>query len=241
MIGFGTIVNTIAVLVGGFIGLVLKKGVSDRFRNIIEQAIGVSVMFLGLSGALSKMLILLPDGSITVQGTMMATVSMVLGAVIGEAIDIDEKFNRIGLSIRKHIGKQNDSQFVEGFVSASLIICVGAMAILGPLRDALEHDPTMLYTKSILDATILVIYTSAYGVGAIFSAVSVFVYQGTVTLLAGLIAPVLSPAIINSISLVGSILIFCLGTTQFLKIKIKVANFLPAILIACLYTAFIPH
>lgn len=171
------------------------------------------------------------------QGTLMATISLALGTLVGELVDIDAQFVRLGKWLRRKVGSSNDSRFVDGFVTASLTVCVGAMAIIGPIQDAMLHDPNMLFTKAVLDGVIIAIFTAAFGLGALFSALPVFVFQMAVTLLAALIAPLLSTAMTNGISLVGSMMIFCIGINLLFDLKIRVANMLPSLLIVVAYVA----
>lgn len=236
IIGTGTFVNTGAIILGGLIGYIFQRLLNQKLQTSIMQAIGVSVMFIGIAGALQHILVI-HNGQITTQGTLMATISLALGTLIGELINIDEKFIRLGKWLRLKVGSKNDSQFVDGFVSATLTVCVGAMAIIGPLQDALLHDPSMLFTKAVLDGVIVAIYAAAFGLGAVFSALPVFVFQMTVTLLAVLIHQFLSTAMTNGIALVGSMMIFCIGVNLLFSTKIRVANMLPGLVIVVLYVA----
>ncbi|MFD1671712.1 DUF554 domain-containing protein [Agrilactobacillus yilanensis] len=237
--GIGTLVNTGAVILGGFIGYLGQRFLTDRLQTTIMQAIGVAVIFIGISGSLSHMLVL-KGQQLSTQGVMMATISLALGALIGEAINIEGRFVKIGAWLRQRAGRGNDSKFIDGFVIASLTTCIGAMAIIGPLQDALGHDPTMLFTKAILDAVIVALYTSSFGIGPIFSALPIFILQGLVTLLAVFIDDYLTTAMTNGISLVGSMMIFCIGINLLLDRKIKVANMLPALVIVIFYAALWP-
>lgn len=238
IVGTGTFVNTGAIVAGGLLGYIFQRLINDRLQTAIMQAIGVAVMFIGMAGALAQILVI-HHNQISTTGTIMATISLALGTLIGEMINIDQQFVRLGKWLRQRVGSSGDSKFVDGFVSATLTVCVGAMAIIGPLQDALQHDPTMLFTKAILDAVIVAIYAAAFGMGAIFSALPVFVFQMIVTLLAVLINQFLSTAMTNGISLVGSMMIFCIGVNLLFDLKIRVANMLPALIIVVVYVALV--
>ena len=220
--GIGTVVNTLAIIVGGLLGFLFQRLLNDKLQKTIIQAIGVSVIFIGISGT---------------QGALMVTISLTLGGLIGELLGIDAWFTHLGNWLRKRAGASGDSLFVEGFVSATLTVCVGAMAIIGPIQDALEHDPTMLFTKAILDGVIIAIYTASFGLSAAFSALPVFVFQITVTFLAVLINQFLTPAMTAGISTVGSMMIFCIGINLLFDTKIRVANMLPGLLVVVGYVA----
>lgn len=150
MIGLGTLINTLAVILGGVIGILFKKGIAGRFEKILMQANGLAVIFIGVSGALKYMLVV-DDGNISTQGTMLLIFSLVIGALIGEGINIEAKMETIGEKLKKAARVKNDNRFVDGFVTTSLIICVGAMAIVGSMQDGLTGDSSMLVAKSLLD------------------------------------------------------------------------------------------
>lgn len=234
MFGLGTVVNTIAIIIGGTIGLFIKNGLKPRFQSIITDAIGLSVIFMGVSGALSGILKIVDNG-LESSGTMMTIFSLVLGAIVGEAINLDYRLEQFGERLKKKFSHKSDPKFVEGFVTASCTVCIGAMAIVGSLEDGLTGNTSMLYAKAILDAVIVMVYASSFGKGAIFSAIPVFLLQGSVTLLATFIAPLMTKAAISNLSMVGSMLIFCIGTNLLFHTKIKVANMLPALIFVVVY------
>ncbi|MDL2295781.1 DUF554 domain-containing protein [Lachnospiraceae bacterium OttesenSCG-928-E19] len=234
MIGMGTLVNVVAVIAGGAAGLVLKRGMKQRFQDIITQAIGLAVIFIGVSGGLSQLLVLV-DGKFETQKSMMLIISMVLGALIGEAIDIDGHTEHFGAWLKHKAKSDGDSLFIEGFVITSLTTCVGAMAVVGAINDGLTGDASMLYMKSILDFVISIIFASTYGIGVLFSVIPIVIFQGSITLLATLIAPYLTQGVIDNMSAVGGVLIFVVGINLVFKAKIKVANLLPALIIAVAY------
>jgi len=230
MIGFGTIINTAAVILGGVLGLLLKNGVMKRFEKILMQANGLAVIFIGLSGALKYMLVI-EDDTLSAQGTMLLIFSLVIGSIIGEWINIEAKMEILGEKIKKAARIKNDNRFVDGFVTTSLIICIGAMAIVGAMQDGLTGDSSMLVAKSLLDFIIVAILTATYGIGAAFSAIPIFVYQGSITLIAALFGSVISDGLIAELSFVGSTLIFCVGVNLIREKTFRVANMLPALLV----------
>ena len=238
MVGTGTIVNVAAVIIGGGIGMLVRGGIKQRFQDILMQALGLSTLFIGVSGALKGMFTVNGEGLET-GGTMVLILSLVLGALIGEGINIEKQFERFGEWLKRKVKSSGDSRFVEGFVTASLVICVGAMAVVGSLQDGLTGDASMLYTKSILDFVIVLVLASALGKGVLFSALPLGILQGSITLFAGVIAPVLSDRMIDNLSFIGSALIFCVGINLCFGKKIKVGNLLPALVIALL-AALIP-
>lgn len=234
MIGLGTIINTIAVIGGGIIGLLLKNGFKEQMQKSLMQACGIATIFIGIAGVLTKMLVL-NDGKFETQGTMLLIFSMVIGTGLGEAIRLEDKMDHLGEQIKKAVKKENDSQFVDGFVNVSLIICVGAMAIVGAIQDGISGDYSMLAAKAILDAIIVMIFASTYGIGAVFSAVPVLVYQGGITLIAAFGGSFVSEAMISQLSFVGSALIFCVGINVAFEKRFRVGNMLPALLVPIAY------
>lgn len=238
MRGIGTIINVAAVISGGGIGLLLKGGLKERYQQILMQALGVCTIFIGISGALKGMY-RIEDGILETSGTMLLIASLVLGSLIGEWIQIEKWMDHFGEWLRIKSGGKNDSQFVEGFVSASLIICVGAMAIVGALEDGMRGDYSMLAAKAVLDGIIVLVFASSYGKGAIFSALPVGIWQGGITLFAGFLEPVLTAQIISDLSFVGNVLIFCVGVNLAFGKKFRVGNMLPALLAAGILDAII--
>ncbi len=230
MIGLGTIINTIAVVVGGLLGLLLKNGVAKRFEAILMQSLGLATLFIGAGGVLKYMLVL-ENGIIATRGTMLLIFSLVIGCLLGQWWDIESKMEKLGIKLKAAVRIKNDNRFVEGFVTASLIVCVGAMAIVGAMQDGLSGDSSMLIAKALLDFALVAILASSYGVGAVFSAVPIFLYQGTITVIAALFGAVISSMLIEELSFVGSALIFCVGVNLVREKTFRVANMLPALLI----------
>ena len=234
MFGLGTIINTAAVVLGGLIGMCLKNGLKKNVQDILMQACGVATIFIGASGTLAKMFVI-ENNNITVKGTMLLIFSLVIGGMLGEAIHIEEKMDSIGERIKKAVKAEKDNLFVEGFVNVSLIICVGAMAIVGSIQDGISGDYSLLMTKAVLDLVIVIVFASTYGVGVVFSAVPIFVYQGSITLMAAVGGSFLSDAIISDLSFIGNALIFCVGVNIAFGKKFRVGNMLPALIVPVIY------
>ena len=191
MRGMGTIVNVLAVLLGGSLGLFLKKGLKERYQEILMQALGLCTIFIGISGALKEMFVI-GDGTISTEGTMLMIFSLVVGSLMGEWIDLENKMEGFGDWLKKRFGGRDDSQFVEGFLAASLTICIGAMAIVGALQDGMTGDASMLYAKAVLDGVILIVFASAYGKGALFFFLTRRMHPGWVRVTAGPPVPLLT-------------------------------------------------
>ena len=236
MIGLGTIVNVAAIVVGGCLGTFMRGGLKEHYQTALTRTLGLSTMFIGIAGALPGMLEVV-DGQFVGKDTLGMILSLALGTLIGEFLDFDGLLERLGRWLKERAARSDDARFVEGFVTASLVVCVGAMAIVGSIQDGLTGNPATLYTKSILDFTIVMVFASTYGRGAIFSALPVGVLQGSVTLLAGLVAPVFTPAVVANLSFLGSILIFCVGVNLVFENRFRVANMLPALVLGGIYTA----
>ncbi len=234
MIGIGTIINTAAVIIGGLIGLCFKNGIKQRIQDILMQACGVSTIFIGISGVLSKMFSQ-SNGKFEVNGTMMLILCMVIGSIVGELLNIENRMDVLGEKIRSKAKAKNDNKFVEGFVSVSLITCIGAMAIVGSIQDGISGDFSVLANKSILDFVIVIIFASTCGIGAIFSAIPIFIYQGTITAVAAICGSFIKESMINDMSLIGSALIFCVGINICFGKRIKVGNMLPALVVVIIY------
>lgn len=236
MPGLGTIINVCCIVAGGLMGLVGKRFISQRLQDALLKACGLSVIFLGLGGALEKMLTVAAaaDGSVTLSsgGTMMILVSLAAGSAIGEAIDLDARFEALGNWLREKTGSSGDATFVDGFVTASLTVCIGAMAIVGSIQDGISGDYTTLALKGAIDAVCICAMAASMGKGVVFSALPVGVWQGLVTAASTLLQPVMTQAALDNLSLVGSILIFCVGVNLIWPRTFKPANMLPAVFIA---------
>lgn len=234
MIGLGTIVNFAAIAAGGAAGSMVKNGLSQRFKTVIMQAIGLSVLIIGISGALQGMFAVTGGGKLDRQFVMSMIFSLVAGGIVGEWINIEDKLGKLGQWFQKKLVK-GESNFADGFVTASLVYCVGAMAIVGSLEDGLTGNTSTLFAKSILDGVSAIVFAATLGIGVSFSAFSVLLYQGGITLLAGFIKPWLTDVVISQISLVGSVLILGIGISMLEIKKIKVGNMLPAIVMPLIF------
>ncbi len=232
MLGSGVVVNVVGIVVGGLVGLGAGRLVSERFQRTLMQASALVVIFLGLGGSLAKMLRVTPDGTLDFVGMNMMVASLILGALVGEAIDIEDRMTTFGEWLKRRAGSADDAQFVDAFVTTSLTVCIGAMAVIGPINDRLLGEPMILYIKSVLDFIIVLLLTTTLGRGCIFSALSVGLFEGAIFLFAGLLEPVMTPAAQANLSYVGNILIFCVGVNLLWNLGIRVANLLPALVIA---------
>lgn len=230
--GIGTVINFFAIFFGGIFGLCGGKFLTEKIRQTLQISCAVVVIFIGLSGTLSKMFQLQPDGTIKTDGEILLIVSLILGGLLGEIIDIDKKFEDFGAWLKKKSGNEGDKKFVDAFVTASLTVCIGAMAIIGSINDRIFHDPTILIAKSALDAIIILVMTASLGKGCIFSCFAVGIFQGSLTFLAGFIEPFMTELALKNLSCVGNVLIFCIGLNLMFEKKIRAANLLPAIIIA---------
>ena len=238
MYGLGTIINTAAILAGGLGGALFGRFLSDSCQDTLTKVCGVSTLFIAVSGALERMLTV-ENGAVTSGGAMLIIGCLAIGAIIGELLKIEDAFERFGQWLKVKTGNARDKGFVNAFVTASLTVCIGAMAIVGSIQDGITGDYSILATKAVLDLIIIMVMSCSLGKGAVFSAIPVAVFQGSITALAGLIRPLMTDAALANLSLVGNILIFCVGVNLVWGKKIKVANLLPAILVAVI-AAFLP-
>ena len=231
MFGLGTIINTAAILAGGVLGALFGRFLSDSTQDTLTKVCGVSTLFIAITGALEQMLSV--EGSAIVSsGAMLIIGCLSIGGVIGEALNIEGAFERFGEWLKRKTGNAKDKGFVNAFVTASLTVCIGAMAIVGSIQDGLTGDYSILTTKAVLDLIIIMVMSCSLGKGAVFSAIPVAVLQGGMTALAGLIKPVMTEGALANLSLVGNVLIFYVGINLVWGKKVKVANLLPAILVA---------
>lgn len=216
----GVIVNTAAVIAAGIIGLLFRRGISKKITQAAMLAVGLCTLYIGISGTLEG------------QNSMVLVISMIFGTVVGTLIDIDDKINRLGQMVSKgfKVNEGGKNSVSEGFVTASLLFCVGSMAIVGSLNSGLSGNNDMLFTKSVLDFISAMMLSVSLGFGVILSAVSVFVYQGAIVALSGVISPFLTEQMISEINCAGSLIIVALALNLIGISKFKVANFLPALI-----------
>ena len=238
MPGIGTLINTLAILAGGLLGALFGRFLSESAQDTLTKVCGVSTLFIAVSGALEKMLSV-ENGVIVSSGSMLIIGCLAIGAFVGELLDIEGGFEQFGQCLKIRSGNAKDRGFVNAFVTASLTVCIGAMAIVGSIQDGLQGDYSILATKAILDLIIIMVMSCSMGRGCVFSAIPVAIFQGSITVLSGLIKPLMTDAALANLSLVGNVLIFCVGINLVWGKKIKVANMLPAIIVAVI-AAFLP-
>ena len=231
MYGLGTIINTGAIVAGGLAGILFGRFLKENVQDTLSKCCGVSTLMIGIAGALEKMLTV-EKGAISSGGSMLLVLCLTVGGVIGELLNLEGAFECFGRWLKEKTGNAKDKGFVNAFVTASLTVCIGAMAIVGSIQDGLTGDDSVLATKAVLDFIIIMVMSCSLGPGAAFSAIPVAILQGSVTALAGLVRPVMTEAALNNLSLVGSVLIFCVGINLLWGKRIRVANLLPAIVLA---------
>ncbi len=238
MIGSGTIINSAAIIAGGAVGHFTGKLFRQEQQEALNRACGISVIFIAVAGAMQGMLHI--DANTLVSGkSMLVVLCLAIGTVIGELAGIENGFERFGEWLKEKTGNGDDKQFVNAFVTASLTVCIGAMAIVGAIQDGIMGDYSTLAVKAVLDFIIIAVMTSSLGKGCAFSAIPVFVFEGAVTLLARLVSPIMTDLATAYLSLVGSVLIFCVGINLVWGKMIRVANMLPAIVLAVI-AAYLP-
>lgn len=234
MIGLGTLINVGGIIAGGCIGILFRKAMGERIQNTLMTAIGVCVLFIGIGGTLEEMMTV-SQGKLVSGGTMMMIGSFTFGALIGEGLDIERRMEQFGEWLKIKTKSEGDSRFVDGFVNASLTVCIGAMAVVGAIQDGISGDYSLLAAKAVLDLIIVLVMAASMGKGCIFSAIPVGIFQGSITLLANAVEPLVTERALSNLSLIGSMLIFCVGVNLVWGKKIKVANLLPAVIIAVLW------
>ena len=221
----GTLINCIAIIIGSAAGLLLRRGMNESISKTVMSGVGLSVILIGITGAIET------------GNTLLVILSMVIGGVTGSLINIDGRMNQLGAWAQKKLTRDDspNNTFAQGFVTASLVYCVGAMAVVGALDSGIRGDHSTLIAKAALDGITAIVFTSSLGIGVMLSALPVFVYQGAIALLGNAIAPFLSDVVVTEMSAVGGLLIMAIGINMVLDKDIKVANLLPAILVPFLY------
>ena len=231
MFGLGTVINTAAIILGGLAGHFFGRLLKERHQSSLTAACGISVLFIGIAGAMQGMLTI-NGGVITSGQTMLVTICLALGTLVGEVINIEGLFERFGEWLKIKTGNAKDKDFVNAFVTASLTVCIGAMAIVGAIQDGILGDWSILATKAVLDFIIIMVMTCSLGKGCGFSAIPVLVFEGSITVFASFLKPIMTDLAMNYLSLIGSILIFCVGLNLVWGKKVRVANMLPAVVFA---------
>lgn len=237
MPGIGTMVNIAAVIIGGIIGILFGKRIKTETRNSLMKAAGVAVIFIGTSGALSGLLKISENGTLTTDNALMMIVSLTVGTLIGELIKIEKRLDKFGEWLKKKVNASDDGGFVGAFVNTSLVICVGAMAVVGAIEDGISRNPATLFAKALLDFLIVIIMTSSLGKGCIFAFIPIGIFQGSITALSYFLEPVFSMGtVLTDMSLVGNVLIFGVGINICFEKKFNVGNMLPSLIVAIIYS-----
>jgi len=219
----GTIVNAAAIVVGAILGTFLRKGIKERYKDIVMQGIGLVVLLIGINMAVKT------------SNVLIIIFSMVIGGLIGETVNIDRRLESLGERLNARFGS-GEAEFVQGFVTASLVYCIGAMAIMGALESGLTGNHEILFAKSMLDGISAIVFASTMGIGVAFSSLPVFLYQGAITLLAGSVKVFMTEAVITEMTATGGLLIIAIASNILGIKKFNIANLLPAIFIAVLIT-----
>lgn len=221
----GTIVNSLAIIAGSLLGLFLKSGISERYREILMHGVSMAVILVGLKSAL------------VANQLLVVILCLVSGGVAGEFLQIEQHFENLGRFLEDKLAAHtgNTTSFAKGFVTASLVYCVGSMAIVGSLESGLTGNHQTLFAKSILDGVISIVFASTMGIGVLFSSVAVFIYQGTITLFAFSMKAVLVPETIAQMTSVGGLLIMAIGLNSLKITSIRVGNFIPGIFLPLLW------
>ncbi len=218
----GTLVNTVAVLVGSGLGVLLKTGLAEKYKETVMQTLGLAVGIIGIKMALAS------------ENFIMVILSLVIGAIMGEYFTLNKKIDNLGQKLTAKCGEKYGDVGV-GFVTASLIYCIGAMAIVGALQDGINGDAGILYAKALLDGISAIVFAATLGIGVSLSALSILVYQGSITLLAGVLQPLLIPAVITEITATGGVLIIAIALSMLNILKIRIANLLPSMLVVIFF------
>ena len=227
MVLLGSLVNSAAIILGGSIGLALKKGLSDRIASAVMNALALCVLYIGVSGMLKG------------ENILITILSMVFGTLVGEWIDLDKKINQLGDEIESRVSSENKEHSVSnGFVTASLLFCVGAMAIVGALQSGLTGNHDTLFAKSLIDGIAAIVMASSLGIGVLLSAGLILVYEGGITLFANVLAPLLTDSVINEMTCVGSLLIVGLALNMLKLTNLNIMNYAPAVFFPILFGYF---
>lgn len=235
MVGLGTLINVAAIVVGGLIGLALRQRLADHYKTALQMVCGVCVLFLGMAGTLSEM-VRVVDGRFQTQGIMMLILTFAVGTILGEYWQLEAKIGLFGKWLRTKTGNSGDQKFIHAFLISSMTVCIGAMAVIGSIEDGIHGNLTILEAKSLLDCIIIAIMAAALGKGCLFSAIPVGIFQGSITLAAYFLAPMMTQQALANISLTGSVMIFCVGLNLVWGQKVSVANMLPTLLFAVLWS-----
>lgn len=237
MPGFGTLLNAAAIVLGGLLGLMFRSKLSPSLQENLVRTVALCCIFIGIEGTIEEAMTIV-EGGLRTQGTMMVMGSLLFGTLIGSWLGIESGIVRFGEWLKVKTGSGKDQQFVSAFVTTSLTVCIGAMAVVGAIKDGISHDYSILAAKSVLDFVFVMAFAATLGRGCLFSAIPVAIFQGVITILATLIEPYLTEAAIDNLSLVGSMMIFCVGVNIIWGTKFRVADMLPALVIAVIWAAY---
>lgn len=235
MIGLGTLINIALILIGGLLGMLFGRRMTERYQDTVMKSQGLCLLFVGMSGAMEHML-QIQDGELSSSGTMMIVVCFALGSLLGEAWNIEYRIEQFGEWLKNKTGNSGDKRFVHAFVTTSLTVCIGAMAVIGSIQDGVAGDYSTLALKGTIDLIIVCAMTASLGKGSIFSAIPVGLFQGCITILASFLQPIMTMAALANLSLTGSMLIFCVGVNLIWKKKFKPANMLPTIVLSVIWS-----
>lgn len=232
----GVLLNGAAVLIGGFIGLLFKKGIPKSVENSINKAMGLAVIIIGLNGVIGNMFRISSDGLLKSSGELLLVISFAVGTLAGEVLKLDDRLNKFSNKIEQRF---NIEGFTKGFITSSTLFCIGAMGIIGSMTSGLTGDHKILITKSIIDFVMAIVLAASLGVGVLFSGIPVILYQGSICLLAVLLNNILVGEILTQVCMVGYTLIICVGLNVMTNIKFKTVNMLPALLIPVIYSGIL--
>lgn len=227
----GTLVNCAAVIIGGLIGLLLKKGIKESYTVGINKSLGLAVLVIGINGVIANMFTV-ENGKLSSSGELLLIVFLVIGTLIGELIKLDDRFNRF---CGKVDAKFKNGGFAGGFINGTILFCVGAMSIIGSINDGLTGDSSVLLVKSALDFVNAVIFGATLGFGVIFTCIPMLIYQGGISLLAGTLSGILQGELLEQVCMVGYAIIMAIGFNFFLEKKFKTLNMVPAIILPVVY------
>lgn len=224
----GSYINVALVALGGAIGLLLKKGLPERVSDAVMKGLGLCVLYIGISGCLKG------------ENALVAVISMAVGTIFGSAVDLDKRMNNLAVKVENKLSKNSsgENNMAQGLVTATLLFCVGAMAVVGSLDSGISGDYSTLATKSVIDGVSSIVLASTLGYGVLLSSIPIFLYQGSITLLAGVVAPFLNEYTVNEMTCVGSLLIIAIALNMLKITNIKVMNSLPAVFLPVIICQF---
>ena len=234
MRGLGTIINIILIFLAGTFGCTFSSKMKEKMQETLFLITGIAVIFVGIAGAMEQML-MIENGRLIPRNIMMVICCLAIGAIVGEYFDLDGKMNQFADYVKKKSNNGNDTKFVVAFVNTSCVVCIGAMAVIGAIKDGISGDITVLAAKGVIDFILVSVMSASLGKGCMFSAIPVAIFQGSITLLAMMLNTVVPAVALENLSCVGSILIFCVGVNMVFERKMRVANVLPAVIIAVIW------